>query len=292
MKNNRSQDGHEADQHLSNSDFKRLTAFLHSQYGIHMPPAKKSLLEGRLHKRMKSIKISSFSHYCDFLFTDKGMEEELACLLDVVTTHKTDFFREPSHFTYLTGKVIPELENRNGGTLSGKFQIWSAACSTGEEPYTMAIVLSEYASRSPGFDFSILATDISKQVLDEAKTAVYSTEKIEPIPMPLRRKYLLRSRDPERRVVRMAPEIREKIAFHKLNLAASSYPVPDGLDAIFCRNVLIYFDVPTQERLIGQFYDHLAPGGHLFMGHAEILNNPKVPLQYVAPTIYRKVDVS
>jgi len=273
---------------LSDPDFNRLSAFIHAQYGIHLPPTKKSLLEGRLRKRMKSVQASSFRNYCDYLFTKEGMAEELVHMIDAVTTNKTDFFREPSHFTYLTGKVLPELTD--GASGHNKIVIWSAACSTGEEPYTLAMILSEYANQSRGFDFSILATDISTKVLGKAEQAVYEAEKIEPIPMALRKKYLLKSRDPLRQVVRIIPELREKITFRRLNLVDTDYPVPEGIHAIFCRNVLIYFDNATQERLIRQFCRHLAPGGHLFMGHAETLNNLKVPLHYVAPTIYRKAD--
>ena len=271
---------------LSDNDFKRLSTFIHKQCGIYLPHAKKTLLEGRLRKRMKSVQATTFSSYCEYLFTPEGMAEELIHMIDAVTTNKTDFFREPSHFSYLTGKVLPEVAGKKRGP--HRINFWSAACSTGEEPYTLAMILSEYASQSAGFDFAILATDISTRALGKAEQAIYEEDKITPIPMGLRKKYLLKSRDPLRRVVRIAPELREKVIFHRLNLADMDYPLPTGIHAIFCRNVFIYFDTATQERLIRQFCRHLAPGGYLFMGHAETLNNLKVPLHYVAPTIYRK----
>jgi chemotaxis protein methyltransferase CheR len=277
-------------QKLSEKDFIRLSRFIQLEYGIQLPPAKKTLLEGRLRKRMKRVNETSFSRYCNYLFTGKGMKEELPYMIDAVTTNKTDFFREPSHFTYLTGKALPALLSVQGNRGLKKIQIWSAACSTGEEPYTLAMVLSEFSNQCSGFDFSILATDISTQVLGKAEQAVYETDKIDPIPLELRKKYLLKSRDPSKRIVRIAPEVRQKVTLLRLNLMDAQYAVPKDVHIIFCRNVLIYFDAPTQERVIRQFCEHLAPGGFLFMGHAETLNNLNVPLRYAAPTIYRKVQ--
>ena len=277
-------------QKMTEKDFIRLSYFIQQEYGIQLPPAKKTLLEGRLRKRMKCVNETSFSRYCDYLFTGKGMKEELPHMIDAVTTNKTDFFREPSHFTYLTGKALPALLSIQGNWGRKKIQIWSAACSTGEEPYTLAMVLSEFSDHCSGFDFSILATDISTEVLGKAEQATYEIDKIEPIPLPMRKKYLLKSRDSSKGIVRMAPEIRQKVTLLRLNLMDTRYAVPKDVHIIFCRNVLIYFDAPTQERVIRQFCEHLAPGGFLFMGHAETLNNLNVPLSYEAPTIYRKAQ--
>jgi chemotaxis protein methyltransferase CheR len=281
-----------SDRTLSEKDFIRVSQFIHQQYGIHLPPTKKPLLEGRLRKRMKFIKMNSYRLYCDYLFTGEGMTEELPHMIDVVTTNKTDFFREPSHFTYLTHQALPELLKAQKHNLKKNILGWSAACSTGEEPYTLAIVLSEFAAQCPGFDFTVLATDISTRVLSKAEQAIYEVEKIEPIPIALRKKYLLKSKDASQKVVRIAPEVRLKVKFHRLNLVERQYEIPNDIDFIFCRNVLIYFDAETQERLIQQFCKHLTPGGYLFMGHAETINNMNVPLRYVAPTIYRKGVIS
>ena len=275
-------------QKLSEKDFIRLSQFIQKQYGIQLPPAKKTMLEGRLRKRMKYVNESSFSHYCDYVFTGKGMTEELPYMIDAVTTNKTDFFREPAHFTYLTGTALPELIKLQRASVRKKIQAWSAACSTGEEPYTMAMVLSEFSNQRSDFDFAILATDISTDVLTKAEQAVYEAEKIEPVPMNLRKKYLLKSRDPSSMIVRITPELRQKVAFFRMNLMDRVYAVPGGIHIIFCRNVLIYFDTATQEKIIRQFSQLLTPGGYLFMGHAETLNNLNVPLRYVAPTTYRK----
>jgi chemotaxis protein methyltransferase CheR len=276
---------------LSDHDFIRVSQFIHQQYGIHLPPTKKSLLEGRLRKRMKQCDIDSFSEYCNYLFTDQGMKEEMVFMIDAVTTNKTDFFREPYHFEFLTQQAVPEL-TAHQLTHRKKINAWSAACSTGEEPYTLAIVLSEYASHHTGFDFSILATDISTKVLDIAQTAIYDEEKIVPIPYPLRKKYLLKSRDPSKRIVRVIPELRNRIAFRRFNLMDKRKPVAEPMDVIFCRNVMIYFDIQTQENLIRRFHDMLTPGGYLFMGHAESINNMDVALRFAAPTIYQKEPLS
>ncbi len=274
------------DRSLSEHDFTRVSRFVHEQFGIHLTPQKKSLLEGRLRKRMRATRIDSFRRYCDYLFTGAGMAEELPHMIDAVTTNKTDFFREPSHFAFLVDRALPELAAVRPERK--QVLVWSAACSSGEEPYTLAMVLQEFADRCPGFDFAVLATDISTRVLDKAREGIYEAEKIEPVPMDLRKKYLLRSRDPAQRRVRIAPELREKVLFRRMNLAEQRYEIPEGIDVVFCRNVLIYFDAATQERLIGQFCRHLSPGGYLFMGHAETISNMNVPLAYVAPTIYRK----
>ena len=273
---------------LSDNDFSRVSRFIHKQYGIHLPPAKKTLLEGRLRKRMKQCAMDTFSDYCDYLFTEQGMKEESIYMIDAVTTNKTDFFREPYHFEFLTLKALPELTGKRNSSFRNKIQAWSAACSTGEEPYTLAMVLSEYASSCPGVDYSILATDISTKVLDIADTAVYSEANIAPVPHALRRKYLLQSRDPNKKIVKITPGIRSRVSFRRFNLMDSNVPIAEPLDIIFCRNVMIYFDFETQERLVRLFYERLSPGGYLFMGHAESISNMNVPLRYVAPTIYQK----
>jgi chemotaxis protein methyltransferase CheR len=216
------------------------------------------------------------------------MREELVHLIDVVTTNKTDFYREPKHFDFLVEKALPDLTSRNGG---GKtIQIWSAGCSSGEEPYTLAIVLSEYALTHSNFRFKILATDISTTVLDKAMQGVYTTDIISPVPAPLKRKYFMRSRKPGSERVRVVPELRKLIEFRHLNFMDDDYGITEKSDAIFCRNVIIYFDRPTQERILKKLSDHLVPGGYLFVGHAETLHDLNLPLTPVVPALYRRVD--
>ena len=274
---------------LSPRDFSRLSRFIYDHCGIKLPPVKRTMIESRLRKRLRALGMSSFSEYCDHILEERGGVEELVAMTDLVTTNKTDFFREPEHFSYLTETVLPEWCEATGPRRSLPFNIWSAGCSSGEEPYTMAMVLSEFAAGNPGFDFKISATDISTRVLETAKTAIYAVERIAPVPLALRRKYLLKSRNPGTEVVRIIPELRQKVSFSRLNFMDRAFGWQEPLDVIFCRNVVIYFDRPTQERLINKFCEHLKPGGYLFMGHSETLNGLDVPVVSVYPTVYRRV---
>lgn len=269
---------------MSDADFRRFSQFITAELGIKLPPAKKTMLEARLQKRLRALGLGSHREYCEFLFSPQGMEQELAQLIDVVTTNTTHFFREPRHFEILAAKVIPDVLRRKG---RGRVAVWSAGCSTGEEPYTLAMVLSECAEINPELSFSILATDISTQVLTLAKRAVYAEDRIEGIPEALKRKYLLRSKDRSRRLVRMGPELRSKVNFQRLNFMRE-FDFREDLDIIFCRNVVIYFDRGTQEELFKRFCGKLIPGGYLFIGHSESLTGMDLPLVQVAPTVYRR----
>ncbi len=273
---------------LSDREFNRMSEFIHTQYGIKMPPAKKTMLEARLLKRLRSLNMRSFTQYCDYLFSPEGMEKELVHMIDMVTTNKTDFFREPTHFHYLVRTALPELIRIADSGLNKTLMAWSAGCSTGEEPYTLAIVLSEFAQQCPGFHFSILATDISTRVLDKAKTGIYDQERVEPVPMDLKRRYFLKGKNSQAGLVRMAPELREAVRFRRLNFMQDDFGFREKMDVIFCRNVIIYFDRPTQEMLINRFCRHLIPGGYMFLGHSETLHGLDIPLVPTAPTIYRK----
>ena len=204
-------------------------------------------------------------------------------MIDEVTTNKTDFFREPAHFKFLVDKALPELIRRKRSVT-----VWSAGCSTGEEPYTLAMVLKDYGDSIPGFGFLILATDISTAVLEKAQRAIYEEEKVIPVPAEFKRRYLLKSKDRARKVVRITPELRASVRFRRLNFMDNDFGFREPMDIIFCRNVIIYFDKPTQEKLLNRFCRHLAPGGYVFMGHSEALIDMKVPLVPVAPTVYRK----
>jgi chemotaxis protein methyltransferase CheR len=177
-------------------------------------------------------------------------------------------------------------------TLNGRsFVIWSAGCSSGEEPYTLAMVLSEYAEAHPGFRFRILASDISTSVLERAEKGIYTSECVAPIPIALKRKYLLRSRDAECARVRIAPELRRLVDFRRLNFMDSDYGLSEKVDAIFCRNVLIYFDRATQESILRKLLHNLTPAGYLFVGHSETLHDMDLPVVPVAPALYRKAHV-
>ncbi|WP_185242638.1 CheR family methyltransferase [Citrifermentans bremense] len=270
---------------LSARDFGRLSRFIYDTCGIKMPEVKKTMLEARLQKRLRALGMHNFTDYCDFLFSSEGLEKELVQMLDMVTTNKTDFFREPDHFHYLSQTVLPDWVRRHpGATLS----IWSAGCSSGEEPYTLAMVLSEFALQNPGFDFRILATDISTRVLEKARNAIYQESQVEPVPFEYKKKYLLRSKDRSSGMVRIVPELREKVRFRRLNFMDEDFGMREQLDIIFCRNVIIYFDRPTQEKLLQRFHRNMKPGSFIFMGHSETLSGLDVPLVSVYPTVYRK----
>jgi len=273
---------------MSDKDFVRLSEFILDSCGIKLPPAKKTMLEGRLRKRLRALGIESFERYCEFLFSLKGSQSEYIHMIDAITTNKTDFFREPDHFDYLSDRILPELVSLYGIGSRKRLNVWSAACSTGEEPYTLAMVLSEFAEKCPAFNFSILATDISTAVLKKAKSGIYEHDRVLPIPMMLRKKYLLKSKEKAKGLVRIAPQLRNSVRFGRLNFLEEKYGIDEPMAIVFCRNALIYFDRPTQEKLVNRLSQHLMPGGYLFVGHSESLHNMDLPLVQTSTTIYRK----
>jgi chemotaxis protein methyltransferase CheR len=273
---------------LSSRDLNRLCRLIYDQSGITLSPEKQIMLEGRLKRRLTSLNLSSYREYCDYLFDGHGHDaEEMVHLIDAVTTNKTDFFREKTHFDFLAEKLLPDFSAHEGAARD--LLIWSAGCSTGEEPYTLAMVLSEYHQSHPGFRFRVLATDISTAVLAKAEQGVFPSDVVRPVPADLRRKYFMRSRDRESNLLRVVPELRQTIEFRRLNLM-EDFGMTERADAIFCRNVIIYFDRPTQEKLFHKFTRQLVDGGYMFVGHSESLHHMDVPLVPVAPALYRKTD--
>ncbi len=277
-------DGVVLDLSLTARDFQRLSRFINAVSGIKMSGAKKAMVEGRLRRRVRSLGFADFADYCRFVFDGGGLEQEGVHIIDAVTTNKTDFFREPEHFRLLAERVLPVLAG------SGRpVRLWSAACSIGAEPYTLAMVASEFARSHPGFEFEILATDLSTEVLRIATAAIYSEDMVKPVPPDLRRRSLLRSKDRSLHQVRIVPELRRKVRFQNLNLMEEAYPVKGSFDVIFCRNVLIYFDKPTQAGVLSRLCEHLGPGGCLFIGHSETIAGYDLPLRPVAPTVFTRV---
>jgi chemotaxis protein methyltransferase CheR len=274
---------------LSPQDYARLGVFIQSTTGIQISLDKQLMVESRLRKRLHALELSGFHEYCERVLGADGDEAERIHLIDAVTTNKTDFFREPSHFTYLTREALPLLLRERDGKAARPLTLWSAASSSGEEPYTLAMVLSEFAERQQRFPWQILGTDISTRVLATAQRAVYTEEAAAAIPPALKCKYLLRSRDHTEGLVRIVPSLRQKVDFKRLNLLDPHYDIPRPIDIIFCRNVFIYFSRATQEQILGRFVEHLRPGGLVFLGHSETMNGHSASLEHVAPTIYRKV---
>lgn len=272
--------------HLSDDEFNKLSSFIYKESGIRLPPVKKVMLQCRLQKRLRDLNLHSFKEYCDYLFSKDGVDSEIIHMLDVVSTNKTDFFREPTHFDFLTEHILSEYYR----TVKGKsFKVWSAGCSSGEEPYTLAIVLSEFAEKHPSFDFSIWATDISTRILQSAVNAVYKEERVEIVPISLKKKYMLKSKDRSNPTVKMAAHIRNKVRFGRLNFMDEYYSVSETFDVVFCRNVLIYFDRETQEQVINKLCAKIKSGGHLILGHSESILNMKLPLRQLKPTIYERI---
>ncbi|MDQ8203877.1 CheR family methyltransferase [Pelagicoccus sp. SDUM812003] len=271
---------------LTEESFRRFAAFITDELGIKMPPAKIQMLQGRLQRRMKALGVSSVEDYQELLFGPNGETTERAHFFDSVTTNKTDFFREPCHFDFLTQSALPALDRAPQELW--RFNLWCAGCSTGEEAYTLAMTLDQFGLRRGQFDFSIRGTDISTRVLQAAQRAIYSEDIIVPISQRLRERYLLRSKDPSTRLVRVAPTLRHRVTFSRLNFMDTKYPIEETYDVIFFRNVMIYFDKPTQEAVVNKLCRHLAPGGFLFVGHSESLTGLQVPLRLVDSAVYRK----
>ena len=276
---------------LLQKDFNRLSAFIHSEYGIEMPPMKRLLLESRLQKRLRDLGMGTFKEYCDYLFSKEGKDRELIHFIDKITTNKTDFFRESDHFDFLLQKTLPGITGA-GSRLSQPLRIWSAGCSTGEEPYTLAMVLNEFQDANPSarLQYSILGTDISMEVLKIAKEAIYSESRVAPIPMAMKKKYLLKSKERRRKLVKIVPNLRKKIQFMRLNLMDSSYSIEKQFDIVFCRNVIIYFDKKTQEEILKKLCGMLKVGGYFFQGHSESTHGFQLPLKAVYPTIYERTS--
>ena len=269
---------------LSQRDFKLLAEYIYNYSGIKMPDTKRTMLEGRLRKRLRATGHATFGEYCNFLFREDGLEEEAIYLIDVVTTNKTDFFREPTHFDYLEKFALPALVSEG----HNRIRAWSSACSTGAEPYTMAMVLSEALDKQVISNFSILATDLSTDVLRKAHSGIYARELLDPVPAEMMRKYVMRPVDAGRRDVRIVPRLRSKIGFARLNLMDKTYQIGDAVQLIFCRNVLIYFDKKTQTHVLTELCRRLVPGGYLFIGHSETITGIDLPLRQVANTVFKK----
>ncbi len=273
---------------MKDKEFQQFSSFIYDKVGIQLPPTKKTMLEARLQKRLKALNFASFEEYGPFVFSQQGQQMELVHLIDVVTTNKTDFFREPGHFSFLTQKALPTLLNRHDRAPSQPIRIWSAGCSSGEEPYTLAMVTSEFAAEQRNCRFSIFASDISTRILETAKKAIYPEERTKDIDMHIKKKYLLRSRDRQRGLIRICPELRAMVNFQRINFMDADFGLSEKMDIIFCRNVVIYFDKPTQQNLMRKFHRQLRPGGYLFLGHSETLNGIDVDFKAVGSTVYIK----
>ncbi len=269
--------------HMTENQFMRLSEYVTENYGIKLPIAKKIMVEGRLQKRLKANGMASFDQYLEYVFSDVG-HNELVEMIDAISTNKTDFFREATHFDYLQQSILPAYANKS-------VKIWSAASSSGEEIYTIAIAIEEYNRLNPQskVNYSILGTDINVDILKHAIKGVYKHDRINDVPYEIRSRYFLRGKKPNFDLVRVVPHLRSKASFKRLNLMDNDYNVDHDFDIIFCRNVLIYFDKETQEKVINKLCSKLKTDGFFFLGHSESILGKNVPLKQLEPTIYKRL---
>ncbi len=271
---------------MSPKDFLLFQAMIYKESGIWLSEAKVALLTGRLSKRLRALGLRNFAKYYQLVDTD---EEERRTMLDAITTNETHFFREPGHFDFLEQHVFPRWRQEGAaGQRPTRLRVWSAGCSSGEEPYLLAMLLLKHF-RVERWDLEVLATDISTRVLEKAREAVYPIEKMKDIPQEYLRAYMLKGRRDNKGVMKASPELLRVVRFARVNLHADSYPVQGPFDLILCRNVLIYFDQKSKEKVISGIVQHLSPSGLLFVGHSENLGGISPHLRTVAPTVYAPV---
>lgn len=274
---------------LSETEFRKIASYIEKNVGIKMPPEKRLMMQSRLTSRLKALQLDSFKQYIDYVFSGKDTDNhEIIMMIDAMTTNLTEFFREPQHFDFMRNVALPEFAAQG----RGKIKIWSAGCSTGQEPYTLSMVMSEFIRQNPTSsirDYSVLATDISTKVLDKAASAIYPMDAVKGIPKQTMHQYFLKGKDPKNPSVRLKQEIRDRVNFMRLNFMDDDYGFRDTLQIIFCRNVLIYFDKTNQERVINQFLRYLEPGGYLFLGHSETIFGMTLPFRTVAPTVFQRI---
>lgn len=270
---------------LSDKEFAKISSIVYSHCGINLHEGKKELVRSRLAKRLRLLKIGSFAEYIDFV-TSGSNEKEFSNMIDAVCTNLTSFFRERQHFNYLEEKFLNYIRDKKTAQGSKKIRAWSAGCSSGEEPYSMAITLMDYF-KNDNWDVKILATDVSGNILQKARQGVYDHQRIAPVENRRRNTYLTSVKKDNQKLYQVKSNVKNIIQFSYLNLM-EDFPFKGPLDIIFCRNVMIYFDKPTQQKLVAKFWNVLDRSGILFTGHSESLTGIKHQFKYVQPTIYQK----
>lgn len=264
---------------LKEAQFKEISQLVYQLTGINLHSGKQELVNARLTKRLRALRLKSLDAYMEYL-KRVNPEGELVAMIEAMTTNKTNFFREQQHFDYLGRQIVPGLRNR-------RIRVWSAGCSSGEEPYSIAILLNEAAQNLALWDISILATDLSSRMLALAREGIYDRNRLQDVSPLLISKYFTCIETKPVRSYQIVEPVRRRVHFARLNLMGE-WPMRGPFDVIFCRNVMIYFDKPTQERLVIRFWKLLKPGGHLFIGHSESLTGSPHKFRYVQPAIYLK----
>lgn len=265
---------------LKAADFRKISALAREKFGLNLPEGKEGLVAARLGKRIREGRFRGFEEYFRHVMDDRT-GEALMALIDSLTTNHTSFFREPAHFDFLRDRATDEFRELPS------LRVWSAACSSGEEPYTIAMTLLDATREKPrrwSGDLRILASDISTRVLAKARAGVYEEARFETMPEERRRAYLLKGSGARKGWFKLKPAVMDMVQFERINLIES---LPrQSFQFIFCRNVLMYFDKPTQQGIVGRLVECLEPGGYFFVGHSETLNGIEHPLSYVRPATY------
>ena len=270
---------------MSPRNFARLSALIQDLSGIKIPQTKQTMLEGRLRRRVRATGLEDLDAYCEAVFESGVASSETEFLLNAVTTNKTDFFRESKQFEYMESTVLPAIKAAG----IRRLRAWSAGCSTGAEAYTMAMVFDDFAMRNGGPEYGILATDLDSDVLEAARRGIYPRALLDPTPAAMRKRYVMEPVDRCSGDVRIVPALRSASGFAQLNFMDANYPVGNPMDIILCRNVLIYFDRPTQEAVLGRLCRNLKPGGWIMLGHSETIADMQLPLRQVGFTTFQKV---
>jgi chemotaxis protein methyltransferase CheR len=271
---------------LSREAYRTLTTLVSQHSRIRLGPDKQPMLANRLRKRLRELGLVSYDDYCTLLLSGNGLDE-IEKLVDLISTNHTKFFREPDHFTFLTGRILPELCPRLAAERS-PLRVWSAAASSGEEPYTIAIVLAEFFHQHSSVDWQVEASDISHRMVDHARAAIYPLNRIPATFPQLLKRYFQKGVRDRVGTCRVKPELRRRVRFQRINLFQAEYPVPREQHVIFCRNVLIYFDPPSRATLVKKLARHLAHGGYLMIGHSESLLGIRHELEPVRQSIFRR----
>jgi chemotaxis protein methyltransferase CheR len=266
---------------LTKDVFEQFRALVYQESGINLSDHKRTLLSSRLQKRLSQLGMTSFQDYYDFVVGGHS-DDELTTMLDYISTNQTEFFREPHHFTFLRERVLPAL------AIDKTARIWSTACSSGEEPYSIAMTLSDAITTLSTWNCRILASDISTRMLAKASIGQYSHARISSLAPNLIRQHFLLGEGNNTKIVKVKPHIANMVVFRRINLMDNRYPIKSLLDVIFCRNVMIYFDRKTQTEVLARIAQYLKPGGYLFVGHSESLQRSSNEFEYIAPTIYWK----
>lgn len=272
---------------LTDREFSLFQRLIHRETGIFLPEVKKALVVARLSRRLRSLGLTSFGAYFDVVEQDRDGEKTV--MLDNICTNETRFFREPRQFEFLENEVLPAWKARGeAGQMPKRIRVWSAACSTGEEPYSLAMLLRTHFPAESGWNLEILASDLSTKVLSTARDGVWPIQRMAEIPPAYLRAYMLRGVRSEEGKIRAQPNIRSLIEFRRINLNEEQYPVDGPFDLIFCRNVLIYFNRETKAAVVGRLARHLSPAGLLFLGHSETLHGAAHALRHAGPTAYAR----